>query len=72
MLPARVEAEGPARLLITPDQPLGSAHTYGLSLRLFNPSLSGFHPLRLWVAADPAQPLAYLGTWLIQILEESE
>ena len=62
-LAARVEAAGPRQLRVVPLQPLAPRQQLGLVLLLFNPSLDGLYPLRLW--SDPAG--TYVGTWLIPI-----
>jgi hypothetical protein len=71
-LPARVERLSVQEVRIIPETPLAGTDTYGLSLMLFNPSVPGRYPLRLYAASPAAPQPTYRGTWLIRISAEQD
>ncbi len=71
-LPARLERPSSGEVLILPETPLAGAGTYGLSLVLFNPSVPGRYPLRLFAGSPDSPQPTYRGTWLIPISPEED
>ena len=71
-LPARVERPSVQEVRIIPETPLAGTDTYGLSLMLFNPSVPGRYPLRMYAASPAAPQPTYRGTWLIRISAEQD
>ena len=71
-LPARVARPSVQEVRIIPETPLAGTDTYGLSLMLFNPSVPGRYPLRLYAASPAAPQPTYRGTWLIRISAEQD
>lgn len=68
VIPSRLETTAPGVLRLVPEHPLAPEVLHGLSLVLFNPSLDGTYPLRLW--ADPAGRA--VGAWLLPIETDSD
>lgn len=85
-IPTRLEAAAVGEWRLRPLQPLAPGVLHGLTLVLFNPSLDGLYPLRLWAETDgtagpPGSPVTpdtpgpagnAVGTWLLPIETDSD
>jgi hypothetical protein len=67
-LPVRVEQPSARELRIVPQSPLAGDGIYGLKVAMFNPSVAGRYPFRLYQGSSgEVLPPRYLGTWVIWI-----
>lgn len=80
VIPARLEAAAAGEWRLRPLEPLAPGGLHGLTLVLFNPSLDGLYPLRLWAETDvspgptgtPGPAGSAVGTWLLPIETDSD